>query len=291
MLTDADIRKIAVKNAYDHNGRAEVGSVMSRILGSFPEARQDASSISKRVSLIVEEINSMGIQKIVSMVAREYPEFMVKVVRKQEHRLPDLRNVGKSVVMRMAPSPSGPLHIGHSRMSILNDEYVKRYGGELVLRIEDTNPENIDPIAYEQIPMDLQWLGVNVSQIVIQSDRMEIYYDQARSLINSGHAYVCFCKQEEFRKLKLKSEACPHRDSNSHENMESFEKIIHGEYGRGSATLVVKTDLNHPNPSIRDWIAFRIVDTPHPRTGRMYKFYPMKIQHLFRAFQIRSSNA
>jgi len=275
VLTDDDIRKIAVKNAYEHDGKAEVGSVMSRILGSFPEARKDASSISKQVSLMVKEINSLGSEKIVSMVAKEYPEFMVKVVRKQEHRLPDLRNVGKSVVMRLAPSPSGPLHIGHSRMSILNDEYVKRYGGELVLRIEDTNPENIDPIAYEQIPRDLQWLGVNVSQMVIQSDRMEIYYNQARSLINSGHAYVCFCKQEEFRKLKLKSEACPHRNSTPHENMESFEKIIHGEYSKGTATLVVKTDLNHPNPSIRDWIAFRIVDAPHPRTGRRYKFYPM----------------
>ncbi len=65
----------------------------------------------------------------------------------------------------MAPSPSGPLHIGHSRMAILNDEYVKRYGGELILRIEDTNPDNIDPDAYQLIPEDLKWLGVNVTKV------------------------------------------------------------------------------------------------------------------------------
>lgn len=275
MLTEAEIRKIAIKNAYDHDGKAEVGSVISKILGTFPEVRKQASEISKQVSAVVNEVNSLGNEKIISIVEKEFPEFMVRVTKKQEHRLPDLRNVGKHVVMRMAPSPSGPLHLGHSRMSILNDEYVKRYGGDLVLRIEDTNPENIDPIAYDQIPMDLQWLGVNVTQVVIQSERMDIYYDEARKLINSGHAYICFCKQEEFRKLKLKSEACPHRDSSPVENMESFEKIIRGGFNRGNATLVIKTDLNHPNPSIRDWIAFRIVDTPHPRTGLKYRFYPM----------------
>ena len=274
MDLDDEIRKYALKNAYQHNGKAEAGAVIGKILAEYPELRKDTKDVASKVSEIVREINSFSLDQIKTIIQDHYPEFIVKEKRIQEHRLPDLKNVHGKVVMRMAPSPSGPLHIGHSRMAILNDEYVKRYGGSLILRIEDTNPENIDPIAYDQIPKDLEWLDVNFDKIVIQSDRFDLYYAEARKLLKEEHAYICTCEQSDFKAKLLKSIACPHRNTNANENLELFDKILSGKFKKGEAVLVIKTDLNHPNPAIRDWIAFRIVQTSHPRVGKDFVFYP-----------------
>lgn len=275
MTLEEEIRKQVFKNAFQHGGKANPGSVISKLLGEFPEYRARPAELASLVSDEVKRVNSMSFQDIARTVHAEYPEFEVREKRVQVHSLPELRNVRGKVVMRMAPSPSGPLHIGHSRMAILNDEYVKRYGGRLILRIEDTNPANIDPVAYEQIPRDLEWLNVNFTDLVIQSDRMDIYYREAESLIAKNHAYVCTCKTEEFKKKLLESQACPHRDLTASENLNRFKMMLDGTYKPGEAVLVVKTDLDHPNPSVRDWIAFRISDARHPRHGNEFRVYPM----------------
>ena len=193
------IEKAALKNAYTHDGKADVGSVMNKILGEFPEERKNAGKLSAIVKEIVAEINAMPQEQQKSVISEKYPDIFVVEKKEQEHRLHDLKNVNAPVVMRMAPSPSGPLHLGHSRMAILNDEYVKRYGGRLILRIEDTNPQNIDPAAYDMIPKDLEWLEVNTTDIVIQSDRFDLYYTRAKELIRMGVAYLCSCDVNVFK--------------------------------------------------------------------------------------------
>ena len=271
---DQEIRRQAIKNAYLHDGRADVSSVVSKLISENPEIKKNIKNLIPDVKKMVDEINSLGREKIDEIVANEYPEFLIKEKREEKHELPELRNVHGRVVMRMAPSPSGPLHIGHSRMAILNDEYVKRYGGELILRIEDTNPDNIDPDAYQLIPEDLKWLGVNVTKSVIQSSRMEIYYRYARDMIKSGHLYVIERDQKYFHDMKMKSLAVPERNASPEENEEKFDRLLNNYYDEGQAAVVMKTDLNHPNESIRDWIAFRINKTPHPLTGDRYVLYP-----------------
>ena len=275
MTIEDDIRLQAIKNAFLHNGQAEVKAVSAKIFGDHPEARSDPKKLMSIINGIVSQVNSMGKETISSEATKYFPELLEKDKPREEKRLPDLDEVGERVVMRLAPSPSGPLHLGHSRMAILNDEYVRRYGGELILRLEDTNPANIDLNAYEMIPEDLKNLGVKVDRIVIQSDRFDIYYEEARKLIERGYAYVCFCRQEDFRALKLESKSCPHRNIEPQENMRRFEEILTGKYRAGEATVVIKTDLSHPNPSLRDWIAFRIGKAKHPRTGEKYYLYPM----------------
>lgn len=266
---------IVIRNAFLHDGRADMKAVMNKVMGEFPEARKNSKIAVPLIKGVIDEVNSLSQDAVMAIVERDYPELLVKEKKVQEHRLPDLRDVDGSVVMRLAPSPSGPLHIGHSRMAILNDEYVRRYGGDLVLRIEDTNPKNIDPVAYTQIPLDLEWLGVNVTSIVIQSDRMGIYYEQASELLKKGHMYVCSCSPEEFRELRATSAACPHRNIPAEENIETFNRMLGDrEFCKGKS-VVVKTDLNHPNPSVRDWIAFRFVDGVHPRQGTKYWLYPL----------------
>lgn len=273
--TEEQIRKAALRNAYLHDGRADFKSVINKIMGEFPDARKAGKEVSSLVRSVVENINSMGPSAVTEAALKEIPELNEPKKREQEHRLPDLEGAENGVVMRLAPSPSGPLHIGHSRMAILNDEYVKRYGGTLILRIEDTNPSNVALDAYDLIPQDLEWLGVKIHETIIQSERMKIYYDEARKLISEGHMYICECAQEEFRDSKLASKACPHRDTSPEENLEKFEKMISGSYAQGEASAVIKTDLNHPNPSIRDWIAFRVREETHPRTGKTYFAYPL----------------
>ena len=269
-----EIRKQVIKNAYLHGGKADVSSVVGKLISLNPEIRKDMKSVMKSIQEYVNQVNSMTRDQIEEVVNAEYPDILIKEKKEEKHRLPDLPNVKGGVVMRMAPSPSGPLHIGHSRMAILNDEYVKRYGGKLILRIEDTNPANIDPDAYRLIPEDLKWLGVNVGETVIQSSRMEFYYSEAKRMISEGYMYAIEENQQEFHDLKLKKVPVKERDADPSYSLEKFDRMISGYYSDGQAALVMKTEIDHPNPSVRDWIAFRINTHEHPRTGNRYVVYP-----------------
>jgi glutamyl-tRNA synthetase len=272
---NTDIEKNVLKNAIEHGGRAELKSVVNKLLGSYPELRSSIKDLMADINLSISKINSMGIEEQISLAREKYSDILIVEKRNEEHHLPDLKNVRGKVVMRMAPSPSGPLHLGHSRMLILNDEYVKRYGGELILRIEDTNPNNIYPQAYDMIQEDTRWLDVNFTQFVIQSERMELYYKRARELILMGEAYICKCKVEDFKRDLMESKACPHRNLPPELMVEQFDQIITGQDKDLKPVLVIKTDLKHPNPAVRDWIAFRVIETPHPHTGKKYRFYPL----------------
>ena len=272
---NTDIEKNVLKNAIEHDGRAELKSVVNKLLGSHPELRSSIKDLMADINLSISKINSMSIEEQISLANEKYSDILIVEKKNEEHHLPDLKNVKGKVVMRMAPSPSGPLHIGHSRMLILNDEYVKRYGGELILRIEDTNPNNIYPQAYDMIQEDTRWLGVDFTQFIIQSERMELYYKRARELILMGKAYICKCRVEDFKRDLMESKACPHRNLPPEMMVEQFDQIITGQDKDLKPVLVIKTDLNHPNPAVRDWIAFRVIETPHPHTGKKYRFYPL----------------
>ena len=179
----------------------------------------------------------------------------------------------KAVVMRFAPNPSGPLHIGHARAAVLNDELAKSYNGKLILRIEDTDPKRVDTEAYDLIEEDLEWLGVEWDEKVVQSDRLDIYADYCRRLIEKGFGYVCDCDSEKFRTLKLKSLECEHRSASVEENLSLFEEMKDWKEGRGAVKL--KTDLAHPNPAVRDYPIMRVVERKHPRTGEERGMYPL----------------
>ena len=131
----------------------------------------------------------------------------------------------------------------------------------------------MDPAAYDMIGEDLTWMKVEWDEQIIQSDRMEIYYQQARELIQNGGAYMCTCPGDEFKKLKDSQQSCPHRDATLEENLALWEKMP--QTGEGEMVLRVKTDIAHKNPAIRDWVAMRVVEAEHPRLGSKYKVYPM----------------
>ena len=131
---------------------------------------------------------------------------------------------------------------------------------------------------YDKIREDLKWLGCKVDEEYIQSDRLPIYYEYAEKLLRDGNAYVCTCIPDEFRKKTLQSEPCPCRSLPPTEHLERWKRMLNGGYAEGEAVVRVKTDLNHPNPAVRDWPALRIIDTkkyPHPRVGSKYRVWPL----------------
>ncbi|MDR0778931.1 MAG: glutamate--tRNA ligase [Methanomassiliicoccaceae archaeon] len=269
------IRKYALQNAVFFKGTANPKAVVGKVLGECPELRSRSAEITPLIESIVSDVNKMGLEAQTKELQSSDPNLMVKEKKERIYELPALEGAEKGVVMRIAPGPSGPLHIGHSRVSVLNDEYVKRYGGKLINRFEDTNPEKIAPEAYDMIPEDLDWLGVKIHETIVQSDRFEIYYDITRKLIEAGKAYVCTCDAEDWRNLKENMNACPCRELPIEEQMERYDRMLSNGYKEGEAIAVVKTDLRHPNPAVRDFVALRIVDHPHPRVGTKYNIYPM----------------
>lgn len=275
-MTDLErmIRNFALQNALRY-GKPNPNAVMGRVLSAEHSLRKRAREIMPIIARICQDISGLSKEEIRSELLVHAPELLEKKVKKSEAGLPELPGVRDRVMMRFAPGPSGPLHIGHSRAVILNDEYVKRYGGKLILRLEDTNPLKILMDAYEMIPEDMEWIDAKYHETVIQSDRFDIYIEHAQRLIEMGKAYVCTCPVEQWRTLKLKKKACPHRERDVEENLEDWEKMLEGDYGEGEASLIIKTELTHPNPAVRDFVGMRILNHPHPRTGKKYQVYPL----------------
>ncbi|MCL2157395.1 MAG: glutamate--tRNA ligase, partial [Methanobrevibacter sp.] len=255
-----------------HKGNANPKAVMGSIMSNEVELRKEAKKIGPIANDIVSSINQMSQDDIKKEIAKLGIELESKKEEK-EKGLANLPGSQENVVMRFAPNPSGPLHIGHARAAVPNGEYCKRYNGKLILRIEDTDPKRIYPPAYDMILEDLKWLEVAIDEVHFQSDRFPIYYDYCEKLIELGAAYMCTCDGGEFKKLKDEKKPCPCRDNTVKENIKLWEEFPSMESGQ--AVLRIKTDIQHKNPAIRDWVAMRIIDEEHPRMGTRYRIYPM----------------
>ena len=267
------VYKHALLNAAKHKGSANPGAVMGSIMANEPELRSKAKEIGPMSGKIVAKVNALSPEEQASEMERLGVEVEDKKPKAKETGLQELPGTHENIVLRFAPNPSGPLHIGHSRAAVPNAEYVKRHNGKLILRIEDTDPKRVYEPAYEMIPEDLEWLGIKADEVIYQSDRFEIYYDYARQLIEKGAAYMCTCDGATFKELKDSCKPCPCRDNSVEENLKLWDEF--DTMDAGEAVLRVKTDINHKNPAIRDWVAMRIVDEEHPRLGTKYRIYPM----------------
>ncbi|HDP96757.1 MAG TPA: glutamate--tRNA ligase [Euryarchaeota archaeon] len=272
---DRTVLKYALQNALGYGGEARAGSVIGKVLAEMPELRSRAKEVNELAGRIVREVNSMGLDEQKSRLAEIAPELLERERKEREMVLPELEDRSGEVIMRFAPNPSGPLHIGHSRVAVLNDEYVKRYGGRYINRFEDTDPSRVDVEAYDIIARDLEWLGVNITETHYQTDRFDIYYRIALELLEKGHGYICTCNMDSWRELKEHGKACPHREAAIEDRLHLWDKLFDGTFAPREASMVIKTDLELPNPALRDFVALRIDDQPHPRTGTKHRVYPL----------------
>lgn len=258
----------ALQNAVKHGGVPQAGAVIGMVMGAHQELRSRAKEVSAMAKGVIAEVEKLSPDERVATLQARAPEMVAALSEKHEHKkvLPDLEKAEKGVVMRFAPNPSGPLHIGHARAAALNDAYVKQYGGRYILRIEDTDPKRVDPEAYDTVQEDIKWLGLGITEVVTQSDRLSIYYDLCRQLIERNGAYVCTCDNEHFKELKMAKQACPCRDNPVEKNLELWQKMLDHTFREGEVSVRIKTDLMHPDPAMRDFPAFRILDSPpHPK--------------------------
>ncbi len=269
----------ALKNAIEHEGKCQPGSILSSLFHEGLE-KGKVKEIMPLIQETTKKVNSLSLEEQKKQFEKEEKEISHRDVR-EEGELPELPNVPKSgVIMRFAPSPSGQLHIGHIISNMPSSLYVKKYRGKFYIRIEDTNPESIDVSAYDAIKRDCDWLFGNVYGYILQSERLAFYYKYAEKLIEKGSAYVCTCKQEEFKELLKASKQCPCRSLPIKEHQERWQRMLNKSktnqaYKEHEAVLLFKSDLKHENPALRDFPLARINETKHPKQGNKYRVWPL----------------
>ncbi len=276
------IRKIALLNAVQYEGKAQAGPIVGKILGEKVELRTRAKELTTLVNKVLAEVNCLSMDEQKRIVAKKWPETQKKEKVEEEKHLPPLPNADKykQIVTRFSPNPDCVLHLGSARAILLSHEYARIYRGKFILRFEDTDPKVKRPGLefYPKIREDLSWLGCKVDEEYIQSERIPIYYEYAERLIADGNAYVCTCVPDEFRKKIIAMEPCPCRKLLPAEHLKRWNRMLDGSYTEGQAVVRVKTDLYYPNPAVRDWPALRIIDSekyPHPRVGTKYRVWPL----------------
>jgi len=269
-------------NAIKHDGKAQEGAIIGKILGAKPELKSRIKELSAIINNVVREVNGLPREKQKRIIEDKWPEALLKEKTDEEKRLPPLPNAENyaEVVTRFSPNPDCALHLGNARAIVLCYEYARLYDGKFILRFEDTDPRTKRPILefYDRIREDLDWLGCRPDEEYIQSDRIPIYYEYAERLLKDGKAYVCTCSPQLFRENVTTGKACLCRNLPVEEHLARWKRMLRGEYEEGEAVVRFKTDLNHPNPAVRDWPALRVIDIekfPHPRVGGKYHVWPL----------------
>ena len=180
---------------------------------------------------------------------------------------------------RFPPEPNGYLHIGHAKAICMDFGVAENYNGVCNLRFDDTNPSKENNEYVENILYDIKWLGFHWGNLYYASDYFEQLWDFAIWLINKGLAYIDEQTSEEIAAQKgtptEPGTASPYRDRPIEENLALFHKMNTAEAEEGSMVLRAKLDMANPNMHFRDPIIYRIIHTPHHRTGTKWHAYPM----------------
>ena len=187
----------------------------------------------------------------------------------------------KSITTRFPPEPNGYLHIGHAASICLNFGIAAENNlATCNLRFDDTNPSKENTEFVEAIKTDIEWLGFSWDEReYFASDYFEKLHGFAITLIEKGKAYVDSQTQEQIRTnrgtLTQPGHDSPYRARNVQENLNLFVEMREGKHQPGSHVLRAKIDMSSPNLNMRDPVMYRILDTPHHRTGTDWPIYPM----------------
>lgn len=195
-----------------------------------------------------------------------------------EGDLAEGKNGGK-IQTRFPPEPNGYIHIGHAKAICMDFGVADNYGGVCNLRFDDTNPSKENTEYVDSILNDIQWLGFKWGNVYYASDYFKQLWDFAIWLIKQGYAYIDEQSSEEIAAQKgtptVPGTASPYRDRPIEESLELFNKMNTPEAEEGSMVLRAKLDMANPNMHFRDPVIYRIIHTPHHRTGNQWHAYPM----------------
>ena len=197
---------------------------------------------------------------------------------KIEEDLRNAKNDGR-VQTRFPPEPNGYLHIGHAKAICLDFGLAEKYNGVCNLRFDDTNPTKENMEYVDAIKEDIQWLGYQWGNEYYASDYFQQLWDFAVRLIKEGKAYIDEQSSDLIAAQKgsptVAGTESPYRNRPAEESLELFNKMNSGEIEEGKMVLRAKIDMASPNMHFRDPIIYRVVKTPHHRTGTKWNAYPM----------------
>ena len=195
-----------------------------------------------------------------------------------EQDLAEGKNGGR-IQTRFPPEPNGYLHIGHAKAICMDFGAAEKFKGICNLRFDDTNPSKENNEYVDNILNDIKWLGFRWENIYYASDYFEKLWQFAEWLINKGLAYIDEQTAEDIAKQKgtptTPGVNSPYRDRPAEESLALFKQMNTLEAVEGSMVLRAKLDMSHANMHFRDPIIYRIIHTPHHRTGTKWNAYPM----------------
>ncbi len=195
-----------------------------------------------------------------------------------ENDLAEGKNDGR-IQTRFPPEPNGYIHIGHAKAICMDFGVAEHYNGVCNLRFDDTNPSKEDTEYVDSILQDIKWLGFKWGNLYYASDYFQRLWDFAIWMIEQGKAYVDEQTSEQIAEQKgtptQPGTPSPYRDRPIEENLRLFKQMNTPEAVEGSMVLRAKLDMANPNMHFRDPIIYRIIQTPHHRTGTKWHAYPM----------------
>lgn len=207
---------------------------------------------------------------------------------------------------RVAPSPTGHMHLATARVALYDYLLAKKTGGQFILRIEDTDVSRTVPGAEQEIMDGLRWLGLNYDEgpdiggaygPYRQTDRREIYQAHANILVNSGHAYPCFCTAERLDAVRQEQQK---RKENTHydgtcrvlDPDDAARRVANGEKyvvrfkmpheGTTVAHDHLRGDIKTENSQLNDYVLLKTDGLPTYHLAAMVDDHEMGITHVLR---------
>ncbi len=179
------------------------------------------------------------------------------------------------VVTRFPPEASGFIHIGHAKAALVNSMLSQKYGGKMVFRFDDTNPDKEKSHFEKAILEDLAVLGVRWDVgPTYSSDYMEVMLQKANELIEKGLAYCDCTPREEMQKCRFDGIPTKYRDNSIEETKRLWKEMLAGSAEGQTACLRAKLSVDADNKALRDPVMYRVNLNHHARQGNKYNAYP-----------------
>lgn len=266
------VLKLSLLNAVKHDGKARQGSVISGVLGEYPDRKKDMKNLSKTIGTIINRVNNTELESQKELLLELDSSALDK--KEKNTDLFKMFNIeeGQDVVTAFPPGPEKQPHIGHAKALLVNYMLAEKYKGEFILRFEDTNPGLVKEEYYDIMQRDFEWLGVKWDKLVYASDYMELYYKHCLELIEQDKAYICSCTGEEIKKGRETGIHCSCREQSLDENLKAWKNMPFQE--PGNSIVRMKIDLKHKNSTMRDPAIMRINKETHARHGNEYSIWP-----------------
>jgi glutamyl-tRNA synthetase len=210
------------------------------------------------------------------------------------------------VRVRFAPSPTGHMHLGSARTALYDYLLARKTGGKFILRVEDTDRKRFMEGTEQELIDGMHWLGIQWDEGLDvggsfgpyrQSERKEIYLRYAKELVESGHAFYCFCSPEKLEKVRQeqqKRKEVPHYDGicrnltleEAQKRIDSGEKFVirFKTPKEGSTTVhdVIRGDITVENRTIDDYILVKSDGWALYHLAALVDDHEMQITHVFR---------